>query len=61
MQKLTNSEASALVEILEKVVGSMEEYDKGHFSSSEDLLIAMDEEDVSHCKTALAKLKGICR
>lgn len=61
MQKLTKCEALTLVGILERVAGSMEEYDKGHFSSNEDLLITMDNETLSHCKTALAKLKEVCR
>jgi len=59
MQKLTKCEAQALAEILERVVDSMEEYDEGCFSSSEDLLIAMDQERLSQCKAALAKLMGI--
>lgn len=58
MRKLARDEVSILIAVLERVLGSMEEYDKGHYSSNEDLLIAMDEEALAKCKSALAKLEG---
>lgn len=58
MRKLASDEVSILVTVLERVLDSMEEYDKGHYSSNEGLLIAMDEEALVKCKSALAKLEG---
>lgn len=58
MLNLNEKEIPIIVFVLERALASMEEYDKGHYSTSEDLLIGMDDEDMSLCKSAIEKLKA---
>jgi hypothetical protein len=58
MKKLNRPEAWAVSLVLEKVLEHLEEWEKGHYSTTEDLLIGMDEDDLYLLKNAQKKLKA---
>ncbi|MEW6708276.1 MAG: hypothetical protein AB1403_00500 [Candidatus Riflebacteria bacterium] len=58
MRILSRTENSVVGPVLEKIVACLKEYEKGHFSTTEDLLICMDEEDYLILKNTVEKLRA---